>query len=77
MLRVLISIGLFLLVESMIAARPPYPWAPGNILINVFGIEQRKYSSFDVSNTRLFELIGFLFCNRSLCFVINHCVLAM
>ena len=24
-LRVLISIGLFLLVESMIAARPPYP----------------------------------------------------
>ena len=37
-LRVLISIGLLLLVESMIAARPPYPWAPGNILINVFGI---------------------------------------
>ena len=76
-MRVLISIALFLLVESMIAARPPYPWAPGNILINVFGIEQRKYSSFDVSNTRLFELMNFPFCYRSLYLVINHCILAM
>ena len=76
-LRVLISIGLFLLVESMIATRPPYPQVPGNILINVFGIQKRKYSSFKVSNTRLFELMDFLFCNRSLYFVINHCVLAM
>ena len=31
---------------------------------------------FDVSNTRLFELMDFLFCNRSLYFVTNHCVLA-
>ena len=32
---------------------------------------------FDVRNTRLFELMDFLFSDRSLYFVINHCVLAM
>ena len=36
------------------------------MLINVNGIWKKMYSSFDVSNTRLFELITFLF-------VIYHC----
>ena len=60
----------------MIAARPPCPWAPGNILMY---LEYRKGNVvvFDVRNTRPFELMNFLFCYRSLYFVINHCVLAM
>ena len=60
----------------MIDARPPYPYAPGNILMY---LEYRKGNIvvFKVSNTRLFELMNFLFCNRSRYFVINHCVLAM
>ena len=42
-------------------------------------LEYRKGNRvvFDVSNTRLFELMNFLFCYRSLYFVINHCVLVM
>ena len=36
-------------------------------------LEYRKGNTvvFDVSNTRFFELMDFLFCNRSICFVVN------
>ena len=64
----------FLIVESMIATRPPYPQAPGNILMYLEYIKG-NIIVFDVSNTGLF--MNFLLCYRSMYFVINHCVLAV
>ena len=41
------------IAELMIASRPPYPQAPGSVLINVIAMYKKKYNSFDVSNIGL------------------------